>query len=585
MSTVVIMPGGFHPFHAGHMALYNSAREAFPDAEVFVAATNDTKTRPFPFAIKEKLAKVAGVQPGHFVQVKSPFQPKEITQNYNPDEDVVIFVRSQKDMKESPIPGGFKKNGEPAYFQPFKRGELEPFGKHAYMAYLPTVEFGPGITSATEIRNAWPKLDDKRKIAMVMSLYPATQKNPKLAANVVQMLDMAMGNELTEGDVIPFKKKHDEDDDSWIPSIEDFEQEERIRNRIPKVANDIDESVGDIYSSRQLGDIANNLGNGYVLVDDSYDDDDGFVKAMYGVYHQEGEDQYRFVGWVNTRSSYRYTQDEFNQAVQDLVDNDKQQLKEFAPTSGDDREPDEEEILRQLAAQWWNGTEQQMKKAQQTLQAMGWEIGQDESGDDDAGVFVIRIGDENGDSYIAFNHSDLNLNEYNVRKTKKFIQRAHDKEQGQMYGNQPYSSHPKAVAAIGKKFFGSTFDSEAVKVALLHDVLEDTPYTPEQLSQKGFSNEVIKAVQLLTKNKLMSYADNIRAIISSGNKLAMMVKYCDNYMNYTGDKSHWDSDRAERSQKKYLASLNMLGDVLGIKKHIGDKETNVTESMDYLEEK
>ena len=395
------MPGGFHPFHAGHMALYNSAREAFPDAEVFVAATNDTKTRPFPFAVKEKLAKVAGVEPGHFVQVKSPFQPKEITQNYNPDEDVVIFVRSQKDMKESPIPGGVKKNGEPAYFQPFKRGELEPFGKHAYMAYLPTVEFGPGITSATEIRNAWPKLDEKRKTAMVMSLYPATQKNPKLAANVVQMLDMAMGEQ-----------------------------------------QDVTEGVGDIRSSRQLGDIANNLGNGYVLVDDSYDDDDGFVKAMYGVYHQEGEDQYRFVGWVNTRSSYRYTQDEFNQAVQDLVDNDQK-----------------------------------------------------------------------------------NLNEYNVRKTKKFIQRAHDKEQGQMYGNQPYSSHPKAVAAIGKKFFGSTFDSEAVKVALLHDVLEDTPYTPNQLSQKGFSDEVIKAVQLLTKNKAMSYADNIRNIINSGNKLAMMVKY------------------------------------------------------------
>jgi hypothetical protein len=34
---------------------------------------------------------------------------------------------------------------------------------------------------------------------MVMSLYPATQKNPKLAANVVKMLDMGMGNELAEG--------------------------------------------------------------------------------------------------------------------------------------------------------------------------------------------------------------------------------------------------------------------------------------------------------------------------------------------------------------------------------------------------
>jgi hypothetical protein len=34
-------------------------------------------------------------------------------------------------------------------------------------------------------------------------------------------------------------------------------------------------------------------------------------------------------------------------------------------------------------------------------------IGQDESGDDDAGVFLVRPGDENGDTYTAFNHSDL----------------------------------------------------------------------------------------------------------------------------------------------------------------------------------
>jgi hypothetical protein len=189
------MPGGFHPFHAGHASLYQSALKAFPGADVYVAATNDTKTRPFPFAIKEKLAKVAGVAPGHFIQVKSPFQPREITDNFNPEQDVVIFVRSEKDRNESPKPGGTKKDGTPAYFQPYTGKNVQPFGKHAYMAYLPTVEFGPGISSATEIRNAWPTLNDKRKTAMVMSLYPATQKNPKLATNVVKMLDMGMGNE------------------------------------------------------------------------------------------------------------------------------------------------------------------------------------------------------------------------------------------------------------------------------------------------------------------------------------------------------------------------------------------------------
>jgi hypothetical protein len=87
----------------------------------------------------------------------------------------------------------------------------------------------------------------------------------------------------------------------------------------------------------------------------------------------------------------------------------EEDLDEFAPVGGDDREPDEEEILRQLAAHWWNGTEQQMAKAQNTLAAMGWEIGPDESGDDDAGVYVYRIGDEDGRDTVAFAHSDLNL--------------------------------------------------------------------------------------------------------------------------------------------------------------------------------
>ena len=54
MATVVIIPGGFHPYHAGHYALYQSAQRAFPDAEVYVAATDDRSQRPFPFKIKEK---------------------------------------------------------------------------------------------------------------------------------------------------------------------------------------------------------------------------------------------------------------------------------------------------------------------------------------------------------------------------------------------------------------------------------------------------------------------------------------------------------------------------------------------------
>jgi hypothetical protein len=92
-----------------------------------------------------------------------------------------------------------------------------------------------------------------------------------------------------------------------------------------------------------------------------------------------------------------------------FVNQADKELNEFAPVGGDDREPDEEEILRQLAAQWWRGDAD--PKAERTLAAMGWEIGQDESGDDDAGVFLVRAGDVNGNSYMALPQSELELNE------------------------------------------------------------------------------------------------------------------------------------------------------------------------------
>lgn len=228
MRTIVIMPGGFHPFHAGHMSLYNSAKKAFPGADVYVAATNDTSERPFPFAIKEKLAKVAGVPPGRFVQVKSPFSSEEITSKYDPNDTVLIFVKSEKNSKngsdpEGPFPAEVDpttgklplvtrgpRKGQPVSdrLQYYKGNEknLQPMSRHSYLAYLPTVEFGPGIKSGSELRNAWPKLDNRRKTAFVMSMYPATQKNEKLAANVVKMIDMGMGEQqgVAEGSLNEF---------------------------------------------------------------------------------------------------------------------------------------------------------------------------------------------------------------------------------------------------------------------------------------------------------------------------------------------------------------------------------------------
>lgn len=159
------------------------------------------------------------------------------------------------------------------------------------------------------------------------------------------------------------------------------------------------------------------------------------------------------------------------------------------------------------------------------------------------------------------------LNELNVTQTLQFIKQAHG---DQLYGKLPYWTHPRSVALTGRKMFGGKFNSEAVKVAFLHDVVEDTHIGLDELRKLDFSPQVIEAVGLLTKDKSLGYSQNIERIINSGNPLAMMVKYADNYENFTGDKSDWDPKRAASSQKKYLASLNMLGDHLGIKHHIGE---------------
>lgn len=193
LKKLVIIPGGFHPFHAGHKALYDAAVAQFPKADVFIAATDDKSNRPFPFKLKKTLAGIAGIPAHRFVQVKSPFQPKEITGLYNPDETQLIFVRSDKDSGVSPLPGGFKKDGSASYLQPLKRQKPEPMTQHGFMTYLPTVQFGPGMTSATEIRGKWPGMSAEEKEDLIVNLYPMNSK--PMVDKAVEIFDTVLAEE------------------------------------------------------------------------------------------------------------------------------------------------------------------------------------------------------------------------------------------------------------------------------------------------------------------------------------------------------------------------------------------------------
>lgn len=91
--------------------------------------------------------------------------------------------------------------------------------------------------------------------------------------------------------------------------------------------------------------------------------------------------------------------------------------------------------------------------------------------------------------------------------------------QGQVdRAGQPYILHPLRVMARCQT------TPERI-VAILHDVVEDTPWTFEDLQKEGFSEETIQALECVTKREGESYEDFVRR--SAGNRIATRVKLAD----------------------------------------------------------
>jgi hypothetical protein len=174
---VVIYGGGFQPFHTGHLSSYLEAKQAFPNADFYVAASGNVKERPIPFEQKRFLATQAGVSPEDFrdVEVKSPLNPAEILSHYNPEQDVFILVRSERD----PVPYT-KKDGSPGYFQPYTKGvQLAPFGQHGYVFVTKKHDFqllGQEVYSGTQVRNLYSQANDQQRQQMIKEMYPKSKQ-------------------------------------------------------------------------------------------------------------------------------------------------------------------------------------------------------------------------------------------------------------------------------------------------------------------------------------------------------------------------------------------------------------------------
>ena len=112
-----------------------------------------------------------------------------------------------------------------------------------------------------------------------------------------------------------------------------------------------------------------------------------------------------------------------------------------------------------------------------------------------------------------------------------------------------YIEHPIYVA--------SQVDTEEEKaVALLHDVIEDSPVSAEELLQAGLPETVVTAVQVLTKKKEQDYQIYLDTVKS--NPLARVVKLAD--LKHNSDLSRLSSitEKDRERLKKYKKAIDFL---------------------------
>ncbi len=115
----------------------------------------------------------------------------------------------------------------------------------------------------------------------------------------------------------------------------------------------------------------------------------------------------------------------------------------------------------------------------------------------------------------------------------------------------PYVFHPFHLAE-------QMTDEYTVTVALLHDVVEDTDITFEDITGMGFPAEVTDALKLLTHDDAVEYMDYVAKI--KHNPIAKTVKLAD--LSHNSDTSRLDvvDEKALKRVEKYAAAIKLLND-------------------------
>lgn len=134
--------------------------------------------------------------------------------------------------------------------------------------------------------------------------------------------------------------------------------------------------------------------------------------------------------------------------------------------------------------------------------------------------------------------------------TKKALKLSFEAHKNQVdKSGMPYVYHPFHLA--------EQMETETtVIVALLHDVVEDTDYTLEDIRVMGFPEQVIEALALMTHDKSVPYMDYVEKI--KKNPIAKAVKLAD--LKHNSDLSRLDvvDEKAVKRVEKYKTAMKLL---------------------------
>jgi len=184
--------------------------------------------------------------------------------------------------------------------------------------------------------------------------------------------------------------------------------------------------------------------------------------------------------------------------------------------------------------------------------------------------------------------SEFRYNTENIRRAAEFAAKFHD---GQLRkSGEPYLIHPLEVAKI---LISYGMDESCIIASLLHDVIEDTPVTKEELAEQ-FSPEIAELVDGVTKLGRINYTskeeqqvENLRKMLLAMAKdiRVIMIKLADRLHNMrtleyqTEDKKR---SKAMETLEVYAPLAHRLG-IQNLKSELEDTALRYIDPIGYQE--